>query len=149
MNIFVLDDNPRISAIKLKELDPLRYRKQIVELTQILAQRSPVELPKKNGEVYKINKSIANHPASIWTDSKKENRQWTIQYLSELIFIYDKEHGCQKALEVVLNELDGSLTTNISFGWFSKKVEQKELSNNIFEAVEKYIKAKQQGLFKN
>jgi len=151
MNIFILDENLKTSAEKLFELDPVRARKQIVELTQMLACCVDVELKKSNGDVYKTPKSICNHPATIWV---RANISYCIQYLQELIFAYGKPHGCDEALAQLLFLSD--FRGDVNLGWHTKKVTAEELlgrvvkcNADICEANTLYIKEKLKGNYKN
>jgi len=148
MNVFILDLDVNVSAKKLFVLDAVRARKQIVELCQMLAQSTNGSIPKVDGSPYKHNKSLNNHPATVWVSA---NRSWNILYLQALIKEYQeitgKTHGCTAALDVLLTQVIE--INNIQLGWFSKKADWKDLGDNIIDATHEYILAKQKGLYKN
>jgi hypothetical protein len=113
----------------------------------MLAQHSKVSIPKADGTFYKINKSIQGHPATKWVDACSDNRAWCIAFLGALLSIYGKPHACQKAYDVL--KLESMPFNTPVFGWHSKKVTQKELSMDVFEAHLLYIQAKHKGLYSN
>jgi len=150
MNLFILDDDVNRSAKKLRQLDKIRFNKQIVELTQMLAQNTDLRLPKQNGDYYRQNKSLSNHPASIWVNN---NRKYCIIYLLALLKVYkectNKEHGCTPAANVLKTTINNEIELTPKLGWFTKKVHYTSLGRDIIEATGIYLMAKQVGFYSN
>ena len=149
MNIFILDADYKKSATKLRDLDKVRFNKQIVELVQVLAQVVDFELPKADGSSYKRNKSILGHPATKWATN---NQEWCVSYLGALLAVYEfetgKTHACSAAYEV-LSRYTRLPTSVPDFGWFSYKVKYTDLANSVIEATGVYLMAKQIGMYSN
>jgi hypothetical protein len=150
MNIFALHASHYESARLLFDLDPLRARKQIVELCQMMATLVPYDVPKADGTHYRKNKSIRNHPATIWA---LDNYGWCRDYLYELLDCYfrrtGKVHGCYSAWESLG---DCSLYVgypHVKFGWHTKRVALKDfdVGGDVFLANTLYLLAKRDGWF--
>lgn len=146
MNVFVMDSNPKIAARLLWELDKVRARKQVVEMCQMLACLTNLNIPKKDGSFYKKPKSIYNHPATIWLRSDLKHITWCIDYLEELVFVTQTQ-GCLNALKVFKQIRPDLIPVNVRFSWITKKTTQP--FSCLFESTKWYIQQKQLGLFKN
>jgi hypothetical protein len=144
MNIFVFDPNPKLSAQYFFLTDPLRARKQVVELCQMMATLVNKPVHKKDGSAYKTPKSFRNHPATKWISVSQKNYAWCWEYLRELIMFTGVE-GCKRAmfdLKPEIQKYDG-----VSFQWHTKKCDQPD--PNIFESHRWYLRQKLGGKFKN
>lgn len=97
MNIFVIDEDPRIAAQMMCDKHVV---KMIVEGCQMLSTNhrlsgshvvyAPIKLYKQ---------SFANHPCTIWARQTKENYMWLADHTLELCYEYtrryNREHSCQ------------------------------------------------------
>jgi hypothetical protein len=158
MNIFAVNQDPKKSAEILFELDPVRARKQIVELAQMLACLYKGDLLKKDFTPYKTPKAILNHPATKWLATSVANSSWSIEFMfwliSEATGGKEHTHGCYNAY---LDLQDSPLSDvsrleywrweDVTFTWVSRKCPQ--LCEDIFQAHILYIKLKQQGFYGN
>lgn len=93
MNIFVLDENPKLAAIQ--QLDK-HVVKMPLESGQLLCSAF-----EKNQAPYK--RTHYNHPCSIWTRQSKENFLWLVEHglslCEEYTFRYSKIHKTQKVID--------------------------------------------------
>jgi hypothetical protein len=70
MNIFLIDEDPLVSAEKLVTRDPIRARKQLVECCQILATcdilgAGSTDMTRADGESYAL--AHQHHPLILWS----------------------------------------------------------------------------------
>lgn len=86
MQIFVLNKNPKISALLLFAIDFKRANKQILELGQILSTVTRNKYKIKNKNFYKS--CFVNHPIVIWAGKDDKNFLWALLYLKELLDIF-------------------------------------------------------------
>jgi len=158
MNIFATHQDPKKSAGILFELDPVRARKQIVELAQMLACLYEGDLPKKDFTPYKKPKATLNHPATKWLAEDRRNTTWAIEFMfwliSEATNGQEYNHGCYSAyLDLQESPLSDTRRLeywnwdDVKFIWVSQKCPQ--LREDIFQAHILYIKLKQQGFYGN
>ena len=160
MNIFVFEPSPIDSAEYFFKVDPKRARKQIVELCQILAQVTELQIPKVDGAPYKQNESISNHPATIWVRQHKAHYSYCIDYLHSLLEVFHKivgkQHGCFKASRVLSQDFRNQGYWKIKLGWHTKKASILELigsdatcNEDVMRANKVYLDCKLAGLYKN
>ena len=108
MNIFILDDIPRMAA---KYHCDIHVNKMILETTQMLSTCLRLNgaddewmiergITTKAGTPYK--KTHQHHPAVKWASETRDNFDWLSDLgywlLIEYHFRYDKTHGCEKPL---------------------------------------------------
>lgn len=94
MNIFVLDNDPKIAA----EMQCDKHIcKMLLESTQMLHTiNSLFNLP----HTYKP--THVNHPSTVWARASKQNWEWlfvhTVTLFEEYLYRYEKIHKCLDAL---------------------------------------------------
>ena len=158
MNIFAVHQDPQKSAKILFNLDPVRARKQIIELAQMLACLCDYNVPKKDSTPYKTPSSIRNHPATQWLAISVANSSWAVEFMFWLISVAtegkERDHGCYKAYETFqesslcdVGRLEHWDWGDVKFTWVSQKCPQ--LYEDIFQAHILYIKLKQKGHYSN
>lgn len=95
MNIFVLNDNPKLAA---QDLCDKHCVKMILESTQIL---STVAQLRGHKGCYKITHS--SHPCVKWTANNSANWNWLIEHslamCLEYTLRYNKIHSCEKHIK--------------------------------------------------
>lgn len=157
MNIFFVNQDPKKAAAILYKLDPVRARKQIVELAQMFACIFEGDLLKKDGMPYKKPASIANHPATQWL-MNKPNFNWGLEFMFWLICNAtggkEHSHGCYAVYQDLndsvlfdMERVENWRWDDVKFVWITKKCPQ--LCEDIFAANILYIKLKQQGYYGN
>tara|TARA_B100001250_G_scaffold359928_1_gene337092 strand:+ start:332 stop:796 length:465 start_codon:yes stop_codon:yes gene_type:complete len=86
MNIFILDQNPKIAATMLCDKHVV---KMIVETAQILCTVSHglgyVEAP--------YRATHKNHPCTLWVAKSRENWNWLLEHGLEMCAEYTKRYG--------------------------------------------------------
>lgn len=88
MNIFVLDEDPEISAVMHQDL---HVNKMILESAQILS--TVHRLNKGSEKVYK--KAFEKHPCTLWACKNKSNYNWLLQLAKNLVL--EKEYRTGKS----------------------------------------------------
>jgi len=95
MNIFVLDENPKIAAQMMNDKHVV---KMPLESLQMIS--TCMTLRGFNGP---YRKSFAYHPCTIWARQTSENLVWLIEHFKalceEYTLRYNKVHKCQKTFE--------------------------------------------------
>ena len=100
MNIFVLNENPRLAA---QDMCDKPIPKMIVESAQLLASAllrhgaKPEEMPlTKKGTPYRGG--YPHHPCTVWAGDTQENFDWLCEHAHALLIEYwtrfKKEHAC-------------------------------------------------------
>lgn len=101
MNIFLFEEDLQSNALYFKNKDLIRFNKQIVESTQLMAASMlhfhNVAMFKKDGTQYTVDK-ILHHPACKWLLEHKDNHLWHIDY-TECLLVYSSSHACGKTIK--------------------------------------------------
>lgn len=114
MQIFVLDSNPHVSAVRLRNMDPRRFNKQILELAQLIAVAFPEwGLLRMDGKPYST-RNHKNHPCVQWV---KDNPDWSVDYMRAMLFLCPT-HGCASVLQQLPTFLRHP--PNVQHHYFSK-----------------------------
>jgi hypothetical protein len=97
MNIFVVDENPRVAA---RQLCDKHVVKMILESCQMLCSAFP-----KGNAPYR--RTHYNHPCTVWSRTFKQNYEWLIEHCDELINEYHrrwcKTHKSESVLDFCKN----------------------------------------------
>ena len=92
MNIFVLDQDPRIAA---RSLCDKHINKMLLESAQLLCGTFPQG-------VAPYRRTHHQHPCAIWTRTTTENWQWLVDHALELseefALRYDKRHASEQVV---------------------------------------------------
>ena len=107
MNIFVLDNNPKIAAM---DMDDVRVPKMCVESAQMMASAlrrhgatdSMMPLTKA-GTPYKGGHK--HHPCTVWAGDTRYNFEWLASHAKELCFQYFLRFGKTHACEAPIKEM--------------------------------------------
>lgn len=95
MNLFILDENPKLAAQQHVDKHVV---KMILETAQLLSTAHHVLKSEIAPFVYK--KTHTNHPCAIWVRECSANYLWTLSLFEELLkeytFRYGKEHSSVK-----------------------------------------------------
>lgn len=107
MNIYVLDNDPRLAAA-------YQCDKHVVKMTVETAQLLSTSHHLLGGDgPYKP--THANHPCAVWTRGSAENYEWTFELfaylLAEYTRRYGKSHACARHL-AALRSLPPGLASN-------------------------------------
>lgn len=145
MNIFVLDEDPRLAA---KFSCDKHVVKMILESTQLLCTAHNIldgeNIKRKNsrGELITLYKTThKNHPCSIWARKTSSNYKWLYEYTLELCKEYtrryNKVHKCENLLCLFLFNLPknipvGNLTN------FPQCMPENYKNNDIVTAYRQY-----------
>lgn len=87
MNIFVTDEDPKISA---QNLDDKRVVKMILESAQMLC----TALHHNNAShLAKYKATHANHPCNVWCRESRENYYWLFRHFIALCSEYTHRYG--------------------------------------------------------
>lgn len=106
MNIFVLDENPRIAAEYCCD-------KHIVKMPLETAQML-CTVYQKNGLSSPYKATHHKHPCTIWAGISKPNYEWLYEHGIALSREYTKRYGKQHACQQIIESLPSS---SISFKW--------------------------------
>ena len=92
MNIFVLDEDPKIAAQMMCDKHVV---KMIVESCQMLSTNHRLS---GSNTVYTITfdlykQAFANHPCTVWARQTKENYMWLSDHTLELCHEYTRRYG--------------------------------------------------------
>lgn len=98
MNLFVTDENPKISA---QNLDDKRMVKMCLETTQLLC--SAINY---HGGKSPYKSTHLNHPVSVWVRQSQLNAQWAKSHGLALCYQYSKRYGKFHKCENILRSLD-------------------------------------------
>jgi len=107
MNIFYLDDDPRLAAQYMCDKHVV---KMIVETAQLLSTAHHVL--DENIDEYQVHDKIykkthQNHPSAVWVRESLDNYMWGWDHLHHLIseytYRYGREHKTKKILQYLLN----------------------------------------------
>ena len=155
MQIFILDENPQVSAQILQELSPKRANKQIVEGMQLfasLAHHYNTQIPlTKNNKLYKL--SHQHHPITKHLINSRYATNWLFQNLLKLKEYYPNHkslspHNIATALQVLDKPPDNPKTRhNLNLAKSKTKLDPKTslpldfTHLPITKAYELYIKA--------
>ena len=118
MNIFILDEDPRIAAQMMCDKHVV---KMIVEGCQMLSTNHRLS---GSPTVYTIpmnlyKQAFANHPCTVWARQTKENYMWladhTLELCQEYTRRYNRVHSCEEmakwfSMYYPLKTPDGDLT---------------------------------------
>lgn len=85
MNIFVLDNDPRIAAMMMCDK---HISKMLLESAQMMCA-----VVNRAGGTTPYKTSHANHPCTIWTRASQENFSWLTQHAKELNNQYRKRYN--------------------------------------------------------
>ena len=104
MNIFVLDNCPRVSA---RFLDNRRANKMIVESFQLMSNAMWI-----NGSNGFYKATHLKHPCSIWIAKSRSNFKWVFSHADELLRLYTlryhRVHKCEQYIETCKEYLNRS-----------------------------------------
>ena len=102
MNIFVLDENPKLAA---QMMNDKHIVKMPLESLQMIS--ACMTLRNFNGP-YRMSHSF--HPCTIWAGKSKQNLMWLIDHFKalceEYTIRYDRTHKCQLTFEKVEEEVN-------------------------------------------
>lgn len=91
MNIFVVDDDPRVAA---RSLCDKHVVKMIVEGCQMLSTNHRMSGSHVfHAPVYLYKESFQNHPCTIWARQTTENYIWLAEHTHELSLEYTRRYG--------------------------------------------------------
>jgi hypothetical protein len=85
VNIFVTDEDPRVSA---QALDDKRVIKMILESAQMLSTAMNVR-----GGKGPYKTTHVNHPCSVWARTSRDNYVWLLMHFSALCDEYSLRYG--------------------------------------------------------
>lgn len=147
MQIFVLNKNPKISALLLFAIDFKRANKQILELGQILSTVTKNKYKIKNKNFYKS--CFVNHPIVIWTGKENKNFLWALLYLKELLDIFvvlrKKHHKTEIVYKTVILYKNTQLKSVFGYDLtktevqFCRCISNDIYNKNIFIAYKQYL----------
>ncbi|MBO4956681.1 MAG: hypothetical protein J6C50_02490 [Rickettsiales bacterium] len=147
MQIFVLNKNPKISALLLFAIDFKRANKQILELGQILSTVTRNKYKIKNKNFYKS--CFVNHPIVIWTGKENKNFLWALIYLKELLNIFvilrKKHHKTEIVYKTVILYKNTQLKSVFGYDLtktevqFCRCISNDIYNKNIFIAYKQYL----------
>ena len=140
MNIFILDEDPRIAAQMMCDKHVV---KMIVEGCQMLSTNHRLS---GSPTVYTIHMNLykqafANHPCTVWARQTKENYMWladhTLELCQEYTRRYGKVHSCEEmakwfSMYYPLKTPDGDLTS------FAQAMPDKYKAENAVKAYRNY-----------
>lgn len=90
MNIFVLDNNPKIAA---QQHCDKHVVKMLLESTQLLSTAVRIHSNNTVDDVYKT--AHLNHPCTVWTRKSRSNYLWLCELTEELFREYTRRYGKQ------------------------------------------------------
>ena len=106
MNIFVTDQDPRLSAQVLPDKHIVKMPLECCQMLSIIYSKwyygwGPIH--RVNGEPYKTDKgAFRNHPCTKWAAESHEKTAWLIAHglalCTEYFHRYGKVHSCMKTL---------------------------------------------------
>ena len=140
MNIFVLDEDPKIAAQMMCDKHVV---KMIVESCQMLSTNHRLS---GSNTVYTITfdlykQAFANHPCTVWARQTKENYMWlsdhTLELCHEYTRRYGKVHSCENmatwfSMYYPLKTPEGGLTP------FAQAMPDKYKSENAVNSYRSY-----------
>ena len=140
MNIFVLDEDPKIAAQMMCDKHVV---KMIVESCQMLSTNHRLS---GSNTVYTITfdlykQAFANHPCTVWARQTKENYMWlsyhTLELCHESTRRYGKVHSCENmatwfSMYYPLKTPEGGLTP------FAQAMPDKYKSENAVNSYRSY-----------
>ena len=143
MNIFVVDEDPKVCA---SYLDDKRVVKMVLETAQLMSTTLHTKgYNDKDSILYKATHH--HHPCTLWVGETFENYCWTVELFkalsTEYTLRYNKVHRCYSRFKELLQKDVSSLFTNLAPRTpFAKCVldEFRELST--FEAYKETLKHK-------
>lgn len=105
MNIFYLDENPKLAAQYHCDKHVI---KMILEYSQLLSTAHNI-LDGQNDSLYKT--THANHPSSLWVRESRSHYMWLVECLDELYKVWkyrynhpeSKEHKSFKIFHILKN----------------------------------------------
>jgi len=108
MNIFFLDENPKIAA---RQLCDKHCVKMPTEGLQIICHNLHELGYPKNIPFKRLSRGMANHPSTIWARQSKENFMWTWKntwaICDEYTGRYKKQHKIERLMrEISKNVMD-------------------------------------------
>ncbi len=106
MNIFAVDQHPRLSAQQLPDKHVCKMSLEMCQMLSIVYSKwyhNWGEIHKIDGTPYDTKKgAFRNHPCTIWLTKSYENLAWGIVHgialTTEYNFRYGKVHSCTKPL---------------------------------------------------
>lgn len=103
MNIFYTDSDPIIAA---RNLCNVHVNKMIIESAQMLSTAHHV-LDNKDAIKGIMKPTHVNHPSNVWVRASKENYEWLLSHLIELLKIFEmrsgKIHACVMRIPFLVN----------------------------------------------
>jgi len=98
MNIFYLDDNPRLSA---QQLCDKHVPKMLLETCQMLSTGIRSRLEVKTDSLYKI--AYPKHPSTMWVGESRKHFMWALEYAravaDEYTWRYGKMHKSERVVK--------------------------------------------------
>jgi hypothetical protein len=106
MNIFVVDQNPRLAAQQLPDRHVTKMSLEMCQMVSIIYSKwyhNWGEVYKADGTPYDTKKgAFRNHPCTIWLSKSYNNLAWGIVHglalTTEYTYRYGKIHSCTKSL---------------------------------------------------
>lgn len=144
MNIFVLDNNPRMAAIMLCDK---HVNKMLLESAQLVCSA----INHKAGEqVTPYRTTHLNHPCTIWTRASQENLNWLLSHAKELNLQYKIRYGKlhnHKSWEVIKDVIKNSrewvsMLPDIGPTPFAQAMPEEFRSPNAVQAYRAYYRTK-------
>ncbi len=144
MNIFVTDQDPRLSAQVLPDKHIVKMPLECCQMLSIVASdkwgHGYGELHRTNGEPYKTEKgAFRNHPCTKWAAESYEKTAWLIAHglalCTEYFHRYGKVHSCMKTLfeaKKLFHRKTGKAITCIA--WSKTSLAQCQMSLNLTQA---------------
>jgi len=128
VNIFVLDIEPKKSAIQLCNKHLL---KMIIESHQMLCNCfEPHEVPYK--------RTHYNHPCSIWVRESLNNYNWLFNYAEALCKEYTYRYGKIHKCETALHKLKKPKLNKIGLTPFKLAMPEQYRTNNVIDSYRQY-----------
>lgn len=90
MNIFVLDNNPKIAAQYHTDKHVV---KMILETAQLLSTAHHILDTNSNITQYIYKKTHYNHPCAVWVRENSANYLWALDLLKELLLEYEHRYN--------------------------------------------------------
>lgn len=95
MNIFVLDDNPKIAALLHLDKHVVKMPLETAQMLCTINAECGIDVP------YKATHK--NHPCTLWAKATTANYQWLValglNLCYEYTYRYYRVHACQKVIE--------------------------------------------------
>jgi len=133
MNIFVLDENPRVAAQYHCDKHVV---KMVLETAQILCT-----VLHKNGLEVPYKATHLNHPCTLWAGESQDNFLWTKQLGVELGKEYTRRYNKVHKSALVIDSLEIPVTMpNIGLTKFAQAMPEEYYNNDTVAAYREYYK---------